>query len=117
MAHGSGSSDDPAGEHFVFPIGRVVNVLHIEVRMAGDNVDALVRGFLNLPEPLIKLAAGLIALRPIAHAVKMSDVAGQRGVHSHDDGLDIRIGFVALQEREKPVELGGIELVRTGVVE
>ena len=74
------------------------------------------RDGLRVPQRFVDLAAGHVALRPIAHAVGVAPTARQCGVHADDQRLNGGGLFGAVYHGMKPGELGGIELVRAGVI-
>src|SRR3989454_12078216 len=65
-------SYDPSRKNFLlltFPAGGIVNVSHIEVRMAGQHVDALAGLRLKINEGFIDFAAALSLLGGLIHAL------------------------------------------------
>ena len=117
VALSAGGADDPTGQNFVLPVGGFENIVHVEVRVAGENVDALVRGVVRVPQCCIGFASAFVAERGLAHAVHAAEAAGQRFVHSDDDGADLWRCFIAREHGVEPFHLIGIELIGGGVVE
>src|SRR6266581_2887788 len=113
-------SYDPSRENFLlltFPAGGIVNVSHIEVRMAGEHIDALAGLRLKINEGFINSAAALSFLGGLIHAVAGRKAVGQGFVHADDDGLDGRVGHGVMQNLAEPGHLRRVELVPRGVVQ
>src|SRR5712691_7815576 len=88
-------SYDPSRKDFLlltFPAGGIVNVYHIEVRMAGKHVDALAGLRLKINEGFINFAAALGFLGGLIHAVAGREAVREGFVHADDDGFDGRVG-------------------------
>src|ERR1017187_7675738 len=69
VTNGAGSADNPSRQHMALPGMRPIYVFHVEVRMAGQQIDILMSRVLYMQQSLVDLPAALFALRPIAHAV------------------------------------------------
>src|SRR5713226_6392717 len=107
-------SYDPSGKNFLLltlPAGGVVNVSHIEVRMAGEHVDALAGLRLKINEGFIDSAAALSFLGGLIHAVAGRKAVREGFVHADDDGFDGRVGHGVMQNLAEPGHLRRVELV------
>src|SRR5712692_12014846 len=84
-------SHDPSRKNFLLltlPAGGVVDISDIEVRMAGEDIDALAGLRLKINKGFINFAAALRFLGGLIHAVAGRKAVREGFVHPDDDGLD-----------------------------
>src|SRR5580704_11958783 len=94
VANRAGGADDPSGQDAaVFaPVGGVENAVHEIVRVAGEDVDALVRILVGLQQVGIDAVAALDAGGELVHGVIFRNAIRKGFVHSDHDGANLRIG-------------------------
>src|SRR5579859_4424922 len=119
VTHRAASADNPARQFTTvrFPIVGIENAVHIEMRVAGQQVNMLVRLLLEIQELGIDAAAALCAHGPVIHAVAAGQAVRQRRMHAHYQGPHIFIGRRAIQHALQPTHLLWQELVERSVIQ
>src|SRR5580704_16649623 len=95
IAPGTGSAYNPTGQNIgmILPVVGLKNVFHIEVRVAGDRIDVLLRIFSPLHEVEVGATSARCALHArtlliAVHAVTAGQAVGQSAVHADNNRLD-----------------------------
>src|SRR5258706_14859774 len=113
VPYGSSGPDDPSGQYtaVLLPIGGIEYSVHVIVRMARKNVDALVRFVLRAQQVGIHVAPAFSARGRFIHTVTRGNAFWQRLVHSGHDGRYRRISQGLRESLLEPANLRFIKLI------
>src|SRR3984885_13027451 len=118
-SHGASSPNDPAGQDAAvrLPVRRIENIRHVIVGMALQDIHILVRFVLRARKVRVNAPAAIRSRGRFVHAVARGNTFRQRFMHAYDDGMNLRICFIASENLFEPGKLCLVELVGSGVVE
>src|SRR6202790_4014287 len=104
---------DPSGQYaaILLPVGGIEYSVHVIVRVARENVDALVRVILPTEQVGIHVTPAFGAVGRFVHAMTRGNTFGQRLVHSSHDGRYSWISQVFCESFLEPAYLRFIKLI------
>src|SRR5262249_54983595 len=119
VTHGACRAHDPSRQHAAVPapVVAIENPAHVEMRVAGEDVNVLARLLAEVQQGGVDAVPALGAYRGVAHAVAGSQAVRQGGVHAHHNRRHVGIGGGARENSLEPANLIVVELIRRGVVE